>query len=228
VYPLADGIVTVSRGVAEDLAAYAGIPLERIRVIYNPVVSEGLLQAARQPIRHPLFVDNQCPLILGAGRLTEQKDFFTLIKAFDIVRRKIPSRLVILGDGEERSNLENLIRSRGLQDMVDLPGFEINPFAFMKRASVFVLSSKWEGLPNVLIQALICGCPVVSTDCLSGPAEILKGGEYGHLVPVGDVEAIAVAIEAVLNGDIRKPPMGWLEQYKLDVVVSQYKAVFGI
>lgn len=227
-YPLADGIVTVSQGVAEDLAAYAGIPLERVNVIYNPIIPEQLLQAADQSVSHPFFVDHQCPVILGAGRLTEQKDFSTLIRAFDIVRRRVSSRLIILGDGEERLALENLIRSSGLQDLVDLPGFEVNPFAFMKRASVFVLSSKWEGLPNVLIQALACNCPVVSTDCLSGPSEILQGGEYGYLVPVGDAEAVAVAIEAVLKGEIRKPSAGWLKQYKLDAVVSQYKAVFGI
>jgi len=228
VYPLADGIVTVSRGVAEDLASYAGLPLDRIRVICNPVVSEQLLQAAEQPVSHPFFDDDGHRLILGVGRLTEQKDFSTLIKAFDMVRRKTTSRLIILGNGEERAALEKLIHSSGLQDLVDLPGFEINPFAFMKKASVFVLPSKWEGLPNALIQALACDCPVVSADCLSGPSEILKGGEYGHLVPVGDADAMASAIEAVLRGDLRKPPKSWLEQYKIDTVIPQYKAIFGI
>ena len=115
-----------------------------------------------------------------------------------------------------------------MQDLVDLPGFDINPFAFMKKASVFVLSSKWEGLPGVLIQALACGCPVVSTDCLSGPSEILKKGQYGTLVPVGDVEAIAAAMEAILTGDIRKPPKGWLDQFTIGAVIPQYKAVFDI
>ncbi|HKY54945.1 MAG TPA: glycosyltransferase, partial [Anaerolineales bacterium] len=110
----------------------------------------------------------------------------------------------------------------------DLPGFDTNPFAFMKKAAVFVLSSKWEGLPGVLIQALACGCPVVSTDCLSGPSEILKDGEYGYLVPVGDVEALVEAMEATLRGDIRKPPRSWLEQFTIDTVIPQYKAVFGI
>jgi len=228
VYPLADGIIAVSRGVAEDLASYAGISFDCIKIIYNPVVSEQLLLAAEQPVNHPFFADGQSPVVLGVGRLTEQKDFSTLINAFDIIRRKIPSRLIILGDGEKRPVLEKLIRSSGLQDLVDLPGFELNPFAFMKRASVFVLSSKWEGLPGALIQALACDCPVVSTDCMSGPSEILRGGEYGHLVPIGDVEAIASAIGAVLQGNIRKPPKSWLEQYTIDSVIPQYKAVFGI
>lgn len=226
-YPLADGIITVSKGVAEDLAVYAGIPLERIKVIYNPVLSDQLSKSAEQPVPHPFFADRHCPIILGVGRLTEQKDFFTLIKAFDILRKKIPSRLIILGDGEERQNLEELIRRSGLQGLVDLPGFEINPFAFMKRASVFILSSKWEGLPNVLMQALACGCPVISTDCLSGPSEILKGGEYGYLVPVGGAEAMAEAMEAVLRGDIRQPPKSWLDQFTLRAVIPQYEAVLG-
>lgn len=228
VYPLANGIITVSDGVAKDLATYTGIPFERIKVIYNPVVTEQLLRAADQPVHHRFFTANECSVVLGVGRLAEQKDFSTLIKAFDILRKNIPSRLIILGDGEERSSLEKLIRLSGLQDLVDLPGFDVNPFAFMKKASVFVLSSKWEGLPGVLIQALACGCPVVSTDCLSGPSEILKNGEYGHLVPVEDINAIADAMEAILMGDIRKPPKSWMEQFTIGAVIPQYKAVFDI
>ena len=228
VYPFADGIVAVSRGVAEDLANYARIPFGRIQIIYSPLVTDQILQAADQPVSHPFFADGQCPVVLGVGRLSEEKDFPTLIKSFDIIRRKIPSRLIILGDGEERQALEELIHASGLENLVDLPGFEINPFAFMKRASVFVLSSKWEGLPGVLIQALACDCPTVSADCLSGPSEILKGGEYGHLVPVGDVEAMAGAIESVLMGNIRKPPREWLDQFTLGAIIPQYKAVFGV
>ena len=207
---------------------YAGLSPARIRVINNPVISDELLQAAQQPVQHPFFDADNVPVVLGVGRLTEQKDFSTLIRAFDILRENTPARLIILGDGEERPALENLIRSSGLQDMVDLFGFELNPFAFMKKASVFVLSSKWEGLPGVLIQALACDCPVISTDCLSGPAEILKHGQYGHLVPVGDAEAIASAIASVLGGDVRHPPKSWLEQYHIDSVIPQYKDLLGI
>lgn len=228
VYPFADGIITVSDGVARDFAIYSGIPHERIKVIYNPIVSDQLLEEAEEPVYHRFFAEGRYPVVLGVGRLAEQKDFSTLIKAFDILRKKMPSRLIILGDGEERSSLEELIRSSGLQDVVDLPGYDINPFAFMKKASVFVLSSKWEGLPGVLIQALACGCPVVSTDCLSGPSEILKDGQYGYLVSVGDVDAMAKAMETTLMGDIRKPPQSWLEQFTIGAVIPQYKAVFGI
>jgi len=227
-YPQADGIVAVSQGVAEDLVSYTGISFDNIKVIYNPVISDSLLKMAALPVDHPFFGDDQLPVILGVGRLSEEKDFSTLIRAFDIVHRKVPSRLVILGDGQKRSELENLIRSSALQAAVDLPGFETNPFTYLKRASVFVLSSKWEGLPNVLIQALACDCPVVSTDCRSGPSEILAEGQYGYLVPVGDANAMAEAIEAVLAGDIRKPPKSWLEQYKLATVIPQYKVVFDV
>lgn len=228
VYPFADGIITVSRGVAEDLVKYAGIPYERIKVIYSPVITDEFLLASEEPVNHPFFNDGQCPVVLGVGRLSEEKDFPTLIQAFDIVRRKTPLRMIILGDGEERSRLENLIHMRDLQGLIDLPGFEINPFAYMKKSSVFVLSSKWEGLPGALIQALACGCPVVSTDCLSGPSEILKGGEYGYLVPVRDAEAIASAIGEVLQGNIRKPAQDWLDQFTIGSVIPQYKAVLGI
>jgi glycosyltransferase involved in cell wall biosynthesis len=228
VYPLADGIVAVSRGVAADLAAYTGMSSESITVIYNPVISPRLIEMMEQTPDHPFFSDDHRPVILGVGRLEEQKDFPTLIRAFEIVHRKILSRLIILGDGEDRQALRTLIESLSLNDWVDLPGTVQNPFAFMKRVSVFVLSSKWEGLPNVLIQALACGCPVVSTDCLSGPGEILKGGEYGHLVPVGDAEAIAAAIEEVLKGRFRKPPKAWLDQFTLGEVIPQYEMVFGI
>jgi len=225
VYPSADGIVTVSQGVAEDFASYTGISIKHIKVIYNPVISEQLFQAAMEPVNHPFFTDGSVPVILGVGRLTEQKDFSTLIRAFNVVRGTIPSRLIILGDGEERKTLESLVGSLGLQDIVDLPGFTLNPFAYMKKASVFVLSSKWEGLPGALIQALACDCPVVSTDCPSGPSEILNNGQYGHLVPVENIDVMAKAMEAVLMGDIRKPPKAWLEQYQLDVVTRQYETV---
>ena len=224
-YPLADRIVAVSRGVAEDLAAYSRIPLESIKVIYNPVISDQLFQAMEKPSIHPFFVDQFSPVILGVGRLEEQKDFPTLLKAFDRVRKTTPSRLIILGDGEDRDALESLIDSLGLKGWVDLPGFVLNPFAIMKKVSVFVLSSKWEGLPSALIQALACGCPVVSTDCPSGPSEILDRGKYGYLVPVGEAKAMAKAIESALMGNVCKPSSDWLKQFQADVVIQQYEAI---
>jgi glycosyltransferase involved in cell wall biosynthesis len=227
-YPWADGIIAVSQGVADDLVAHAGIGMDRIKVIYNPVVSDQLLADAHGNVDHPFFAQDQIPVVLGVGRLTEQKDFNTLIDAFSIVNKKRPVRLIILGEGVERPSLENSIQMLGLKDVAELPGMVINPFTYMRRASVFVLSSRWEGLPGTLIQALACGCPVVSTDCVSGPSEILMGGKYGHLVPVGDPAAMADAIEDILDGKARKPPPDWLEQFTVRSAFGSYKNVIGV
>ena len=197
-YPQADAIIAVSEGVAEDLARTAGLPREAIATVYNPVVSERLHAQAREAVDHPWFAPGAPPVILAAGRLLPQKDFPTLLRAFARLRRQQEARLVILGEGKERAALERLARELGVADAVDLPGFAPNPFAYMARASLFVLSSAHEGLPGVLIQALACGCPVVSTDCPSGPAEILEGGRWGPLVPVGDDAALAEAMLATL------------------------------
>jgi glycosyltransferase involved in cell wall biosynthesis len=200
----ADAIVAVSDGVADDLAAHAGIPRERITTVYNPVVGPDLFAKAQERPDHPWFAPGAPPVILGAGRLDPQKDFATLIRAFAQVRKGRPARLAILGAANPNSpacaeELRALPGALGVADDVAMPGFVDNPFAFMAHASVFVLSSLYEGLPGVLIQALACGCPVVSTDCPSGPAEVLDGGRFGPLVPVGDAAALARAIEQALD-----------------------------
>ena len=200
----ADAIVAVSDGVADDLAAHAGIPRARITTVYNPVVGPDLVAKAQEPLDHPWFAPGAPPVILAAGRLDPQKDFATLIRAFARVRQGRPARLMILGAANPTNlafaeELRALPGDLGVGEDVAMPGFVDNPLAFMARASVFVLSSLYEGLPGVLIQALACGCPVVSTDCPSGPAEVLDGGRFGPLVPVGDVAALAGAIEQVLD-----------------------------
>jgi glycosyltransferase involved in cell wall biosynthesis len=203
-YLCADAIVAVSDGVAGDLAACARIPREHITTVYNPVVGPEIFAKARAPLDHPWFVPDAPPVILAAGRLDPQKDFATLIRAFAQVRAKRRARLLILGapslaEPDHADDLEALSDALGIAGDVAMPGFVDNPFAFMARASVFVLSSLYEGLPGVLIQALACGCPVVSTDCQSGPAEVLEGGKIGPLVPVGDWAALAEAIEQTLD-----------------------------
>jgi glycosyltransferase involved in cell wall biosynthesis len=203
-YLKADVIVAVSDGVADDLAAHAGIPRERITAVHNPVVGPDLLTKAGEHLDHPWFAPGEPPVILGAGRLHPQKDFCTLIRAFAQVRAKRPARLVILGASSPTEpahavELRALPDALGVAEDVAMPGFVDNPFAFIARASAFVLSSRYEGLPGVLIQALACGTPVVSTDCPSGPREILDHGRFGVLVPVGDHAALARAIEAVLD-----------------------------
>ena len=198
-YPRADEIVAVSAGVADDLARVARIPRSRITVIHNPIVTDELLADARAPVDHPWFADGGPPVVLAAGRLTEQKDYPTLLRAFRHARRARELRLVILGEGEERPRLEALARELDVSGDVDFAGFVANPYAFMARASLFVLSSAWEGFGNVVVEAMACGTPVVSTDCPSGPGEILEGGRYGRLVAVGDDEELAAAMLATLE-----------------------------
>lgn len=222
-YPWANGIIVVSQGVRDDLARLTKIPRERITVIFNPsVVRPEVLEKAQASLEHPWFAPGEPPVLLGIGRLHPQKDYPTLLQAFAKVRQKRPARLLILGEGKERPMLEALLKSLGLEQDVSLPGFVMNPFAYMARASVFVLSSRWEGLPTVLIEALCCGTRVVSTDCPSGPREILRDGKYGQLVPVGDVGALARAIETALADQTPSPPSESWQPYELQTVVAQY------
>lgn len=205
-YMMADGIIAVSNGVAEDLAAVTSIPRDRITTIYNPVVTEDLTLKAGQPLDHPWFRSGEPPVVLGAGLLSERKDFPTLLRAFARVRAQREARLVILGDAKDaaksavrRSDLSQQAAQLGVLEHLALPGFVDNPYAYMAKASVFTLSSAWEGFGNVLVEALACGCPVVSSDCPSGPAEILDNGRFGRLVPVGDDAALATSILATLD-----------------------------
>jgi glycosyltransferase involved in cell wall biosynthesis len=197
-YPEADAIACVSGGVADDVARATGIPRERIRATWSPVVTPGLATARSEP-PHAWLAPGAPPVVLGVGKLKPQKDFETLVRAFARLRAERAVRLVILGQGPQRSRLEDLARRLGIAEDVLLPGFASDPFAWMRHAAVFALSSAWEGLPSVLIQALACGCPVVSTDCPHGPREILEGGVHGPLVPVGDDAALAGALARVLD-----------------------------
>ena len=197
-YPEADAIAAVSRGVAQDLARTAHLPEELITLVYNPVDAEAVTRAGQMLLEHPWLTDRSHPLILGVGRLHRQKDFPTLIRAFAIARKGRDLRLVILGEGNERKMLETLCHQLGVRDDVFMPGFVDNPYAWMSRASLFVLSSAWEGFALVLLEALASGCPVISTDCPNGPCEILQDGAYGPLVPIGNPEAMAAAMLATL------------------------------
>jgi glycosyltransferase involved in cell wall biosynthesis len=226
-YPWADEIVAVSYGVAKDLAHTASLPLERIKTIYNPVITAELLISAQEPVEHAWF-NSDVPVILGVGKLEAQKDFPNLIRAFAKVKQVKQTRLVILGWGPDRPQLEVLIQELGLQDDVDLPGYVQNPYAYMARSSVFVLSSAWEGLPTVLIEAMALGIPIVSTDCKSGPSEILANGKYGYLTPVADSDALAEAILQVLAGNPKVVDAGWLDQFSLEAATQKYLQVLGI
>ncbi|MDY6784005.1 MAG: glycosyltransferase [Cyanobacteriota bacterium] len=198
-YPRADGIVAASQGVAEDLIKTIRIPSDKISTIYNPVVSDRLLDFAKNLSNPTAIISPTKPIILGAGRLTKQKDFVALIRAFAKVRTQLNSHLIVIGEGENRFQLEQLVRTLNLTKDVSLPGYVDNPYRYMAQASLFVLSSAWEGFGNVLVEAMAVGTPVVSTDCPSGPSEILEGGKYGKLVPVGDESRLAEAMVETLK-----------------------------
>jgi len=221
-YPWADAITVVSRGVGDDLVHVTGLRPESIQVAFNPVITPKLKEMAAEPIEHPWLRPGEPPVIVALGRLVPQKDFGTLIEAFAKVSRQRPARLMILGEGAERAALEALVARHGLGSHVTLPGWVVNPYPLLMRSQLFVLSSRWEGLPTVLIEALFCGLPVVATDCPSGPDEILEGGRYGALVPVGNVDALAAAILRALAGETPRPtPDSW-RPYELDVLVDHH------
>ena len=207
-YPHADAITAVSKGVKEDMVRRLAVPDERISVVYNPIVRETIETLAAAPLDDPWFAPEEPPLILSVGRLVEEKGFPTLLDAFALVRARRPARLVILGEGRLRAELEEKARRLGLEGDVRLPGFDKNPFRWMARSAVFVLSSTHEGLPNVLLQAMACGVPVVSTDCRSGPSEIVDEGSTGYLVPVGDSAAMADRVLELLEDPGRRGEMG--------------------
>jgi len=226
VYPWADGVIAVSEGVARGLCRIPGIPPERVTVIYNPVIPADLEVKAAQPVAHPWLAPGQPPVVLGVGKLKLQKDFSTLLRAFRRVRDRREAHLIIIGEGRRRHHLEDVVRHLGLSADVALPGYQENPFAWMSKASVFVLSSLWEGLPGVLIEAMASGCPVVSTDCPSGPREILLDGALGPLVPVSDDEAMAGAILSVLDAPIEPERLRARAQlFLVDPSVDRYLAV---
>ena len=223
-YPGADAVVAVSDGTADIAAAELGLARSRIAAVPNPVITPDLAARAAEPPCHPWLTDAGSPVILAAGRLTPQKDFPTLLRAFAILRARRAARLLILGEGPDRAALESLAASLGVAADTALPGFAANPFACMARAAAFALSSLYEGSPNVLVQALACGAPVVSTDCPSGPAEILHGVAQGQLVPVGDHAAMGAALEAAL--DLQRPlPAPPLERFDYLAAARGYLAV---
>lgn len=224
-YPLADAVVAVSQGVAGGLTDDLGLAPERTHVVFNPVITPRVLEGGRVRPDHPWFAAGEPPVVLAVGRLVEQKGFDVLLRAFASATARAACRLVILGEGPERDALRSSAERLGVADSVDLPGFVTNPFGYMAHSGVFVLSSRWEGLPNVLIQALAVGAPAVATDCPSGPREVLDGGRWGALVPVDDVEAMADAIVAALDGDAPRLPESWYGRYRLEDVTDAYLAI---
>lgn len=198
-YPNAEAIICVSRGIAKEINNIKGIAKNKIRVIYNGIVSDEIYKQSKEPIEEKCFHEPKLPIILAVGRLIIAKDYPTLLKAFALIRQERPAYLVILGEGEEQINLEELAEKLQISKDVVFLGFKENPYKYMANALVYVLSSKREGFASVLAEAMTCGVPIVSTDCKSGPNEIIKNGENGILVPVGDIKALARAIIKILD-----------------------------
>ena len=226
-YPRADAVVAVSDGVAEDLARYLGLDRARIRRIYNPIVMPAS-GARAERVPHPWFEPGQPPVLLAAGRLTAQKDFETLVRAFALLRGARAARLMVLGQGEQRPQLLALAEQLGVQADIALPGFVADLKSYLERAAVFILSSRWEGFGNVLVEAMACAVPVVSTDCPSGPREILEGGRHGLLVPVADPPALAHAIESQLDHPMRDSVAARARDFAVEIALDAYQEVLEL
>ncbi|WP_198590557.1 glycosyltransferase [Vibrio breoganii] len=228
VYPILSCVVNkitcVSKGVEEDFVQNFLVNKKKVNVMYNPAYTSDIHELAEEKVEHPWF-NSRFNTIVSLGRLSSQKDYETLIRSFKLVTQvDTNARLFILGEGKLRDALQNLIESLGLSEMVDLHGFELNPYKYLSKADVFVLSSIYEGFGNVIVEALALNVPVISTDCPSGPAEILNDGEWGRLVPVCDITALSRAILDTLE-EGSKDKMDTLDrakEFSVERVVEKY------
>lgn len=227
-YPWATCRIAVSSGLGDVMAEVTGLRRDSIDTVFNAIVTSDTVQRTEAPCPHPWLAESDVPVVLGAGRLTFQKDFENLIRAFDLLRQQRPARLMILGDGFRKEALKQLVGELGLEKDVVFAGFVQNPFAYMSRASLFVLSSIHEGLGNVLIEAMASGCPVVSTDCPHGPREILDGGQFGPLVPIGDADALYRAMAEVLDHPADSQTLqGRAALFEVNHIIDEYRKRLG-
>lgn len=227
-YSFADQVVAVSRGVAADLAPFARLDPQDISVLYNPVLSEALYKQSEETVEHPWLQANAAPVVMGMGRFVRQKNFGLLLQAFALLLLDRPEvRLMLVGGGRDRVALEEMAEELGIRDRVAFLDFVDNPAAYLKRAQVLALSSSWEGLPTVIIEALALGCPVVATDCPSGPAELLAE-RRGRLVPPGNPQAMAKVLAVALDQPAKAVDPNWLQQFEVEQAVERYAHVLGI
>lgn len=225
-YSKADVIVPNSDDVAHDLKNILKIPEKMVRKIHNPTVTPKLKSDATEEVKHPWFKNDSPPVILGVGSLTTQKQFDTLLRAFYKLTQSKDARLVIIGSGPKRGYLERLARDLNIEKKVDLHGQNPNPYKYMANADAFALSSAWEGLPNVVIEALALECPVVATDAPGGTSEILEEGEHGILVPVGDSKKLGQALRFILNHPPERTRLSVrAEDFSIDKIVTDYEEV---
>ncbi|MCC6208700.1 MAG: glycosyltransferase [Gammaproteobacteria bacterium] len=222
-YPRCDAIVAVSHGVARSFSQLADIPENRLTVIPNPVVTPSLAALAEDSPGHPWFDAPEIPVIIWVGRMEPQKNAMLLIEAFDRLRATTPCRLAFVGTGSEQPGLIERARTSPFRDAIVFLGHQKNPYGFMRRAAVLALSSDWEGFGNVVVEAMALGIPVVSTDCPSGPAEILENGRWGPLTPCGDAAALAAGIRQCLEQPLAPAVLQEAAQrYRSDVVAKRY------
>ena len=224
----AEKIIVTSEAMSQEFKTLSGISEDRIKVIYNPVPIEAIREKSLEPIEHPWFKKGEPPVILAVGRLVAVKDFQTLIKAFSIVQNDMPVRLIIVGEGELRNELKQLIENLSIDDVVHMPGFCKNPYQYMKNARVFVLSSLWEGFPNGMIEAMACGVSIVATDCNGGTSEILEYGKWGELVPVANEMLMAKSIQKTLNSEYSSSPSEKVDEFSLELIYENYKKLFEL
>lgn len=226
----ADQIIVTSNTMYEEFIHLCKIKKDKVKIIHNPFDIKNIKSKSVEPLEHPWFSDNiDLPVILSVGRLTEVKDFQTLLLAMKEVNKFRSTRLIILGEGPLRNDLQNLINKLNLNELVDMPGFKSNPYSYMKNADVYVLSSLWEGFPNSLVEAMACGTSVVSTNCEGGAAEILDYGKFGSLVPVKDPKALSEAIINALKGmdssEIAQQ-LQYVQSFSIDYIFEEYKQTF--
>lgn len=225
-YLAMDRLVAVSGQVRDELKSRLLMNPSKIVVIPNGIDIEEVERLGAEPLAHRWFGGDQPPVVVAAGRLTRQKGFDVLLRAFAVARARRPMRLIVLGKGPEQSRLQALAKQLGVDGDVELSGHVSNPLPYFRRGALFVLPSRWEGLSNVLLEALASGIPIVATRC-TGSAELLDRGRYGSLVNVGDVDALALSVLDALGKE--RGPNGQLQrarEYDLERTLRSYVTVF--
>lgn len=227
-YHRAHKIIGVSAGLVQELRNNLKLPRQKFRVIYNPIINKKIFELSKETVSHHWAQTEEVEIILAVGRLSVEKDYPTLFKAFDLVQSNRNARLIVLGEGGERKNLQALALSLGLADKIEMLGFESNPYKYMSIASCFVLTSRSEGFANVLVEAMAIGTPIIATNCPHGPKEILGNGKWGKLVPVGDYISLSKGIDEILDESHPSSETNreaHLQKFKIDSIIQKYKDI---
>lgn len=224
-HPWADVIVATSRGCGEDFLQVTGVGKSNMEVIYNPTITDEIIPLSKKSVDHRWYGDGKPPVIIAVGRLAQQKNYDLLLRSFAKLLQHRQANLLILGDGPLREDLERLSVELGINEHLDMPGFVDNPYAYMSKSVMLVMSSYFEALPAVLIEALHVGTQVVSVDCPNGPSEILDGGRYGELIPMDNVDALAEGMMKALDNNDFQPNLEACQRYLDENVAPQYLRV---